>query len=387
MAWSPVAHRYWTAYERHGRQAAARPVSAAGVAGSPAARAAARTPEVGGRERVRVAERPHRDGLDGPRPEAGHGARAAPAPPASRCRRSGRCDRRPAPPPARRTRRAVIAAARGRAAAASAAGSGTAGSGRRRDRRPARRTRPPGGPRACAPRRSRPAGRAPRAARTPSASTVRGTRRPGALPTSGASARRRESRSAIATGSASRSSSRRHRLIALARSRRSVRRSWQLTWSGCGPQRDDAVAVRQPQGAPVGAVAPLLDAGHARSRPGGRTGCPAASGARNGSRSDSAPAAARGVAAAGPVAQLAGGEGEHLAHGVVERPDAREPGRERDVAHRQRGGLDQQPGGLRALGPGQGQRPGAELGQQLALDLPDAVAEAAREGRARRRGP
>ena len=39
------------------------------------------------------------------------------------------------------------------------------------------------------------------------------------------------------------------------------------------------------------------------------------------------------------------------------------------------GGLDEQPRGLGSLGPGEGERPGAELGVQLALDLARAVAE------------
>ena len=62
-------------------------------------------------------------------------------------------------------------------------------------------------------------------------------------------------------------------------------------------------------------------------------------------------------------------------------PDAREPRGERDVGHRQRGGLDEQPGGLRALGAGERERPGAEFGEQLPLDLPDAVAELPGEAR------
>ncbi len=44
MACSPVAHRYWTAYERQGRHPAACRLSAAGVAGRPSPFAAARTP-------------------------------------------------------------------------------------------------------------------------------------------------------------------------------------------------------------------------------------------------------------------------------------------------------------------------------------------------------
>ncbi len=63
-------------------------------------------------------------------------------------------------------------------------------------------------------------------------STVRGTRRPGALSTSGARTGSRRSWSSIATGSASRSSRRRQRLMATVRSRRSLRVRRQAMWSG-----------------------------------------------------------------------------------------------------------------------------------------------------------
>jgi hypothetical protein len=79
--------------------------------------------------------------------------------------------------------------------------------------------------------------------------------------------------------------------------------------------------------------------------------------------------------AAGAVPQLGGGQGEHVAHRVVEGTDAGEARGERDVGHRQRAGFDQQPGGLRALRPGQRQRPGSQLGEQLPLHLAHAVAE------------
>ena len=67
-----------------------------------------------------------------------------------------------------------------------------------------------------------------------SGSTVRGTRRPGLFPTSGASTGSSHSSSSTATGSASRSSNQRQRLIAVERSRRSVSVSRQSTWSGSG---------------------------------------------------------------------------------------------------------------------------------------------------------
>ena len=65
---------------------------------------------------------------------------------------------------------------------------------------------------------------------------------------------------------------------------------------------------------------------------------------------------------AAPPAQLGRGGGVDLADGVVELPDAGEPGGEGDVGEGQVGGLDQHPGGLGAPGPGQGERAGAELG-------------------------
>ena len=149
-------------------------------------------------------------------------------------------------------------------------------------------------------------------------------------------------------------------------------------WSGPGRSATIAVAVRQPQGPPVGAVPPFLHAGH-RGR-----GQVAEQAVRAAAAAGTAAAATAGwpqAAAAPPAPRLArrrssvGDSANTSAHRVVERPDAGEPGRERHVGHRQRGGLDQQPGGLRPLRPGQRQRPGAELGEQLPLDLPDAVAE------------
>ena len=91
-----------------------------------------------------------------------------------------------------------------------------------------------------------------------------------------------------------------------------------------GAQRDDAVAVRQPQGPAVGAVPPLLDARHA----GGDEV------AEQVVRAERLPvrqpqrdrARRRGRLALRPLPQLGRREGEHLADGVVERPDAAEPG-------------------------------------------------------------
>ena len=99
------------------------------------------------------------------------------------------------------------------------------------------------------------------------------------------------------------------------------------------------------------------------------------SGARNGSRSEIVPGRGGRRTSSGSAAQLGRREREDLLHGLVERPDAGEARGERDVGHRQLAGLDQQPRGLCALGAGERERAGAELGQQLALDLADAVAE------------
>src|SRR6185312_271105 len=78
--------------------------------------------------------------------------------------------------------------------------------------------------------------------------------------------------------------------------------------------------------------------------------------------------------APGP-AQLGRGHGEHGPDRVVELADAGEPGRDRHVGDPQAGGLQQQPRGLRALGPGHGHRAGADLGDQLPVQVPLAVAE------------
>ena len=75
------------------------------------------------------------------------------------------------------------------------------------------------------------------------------------------------------------------------------------------------------------------------------------------------------------AAQLGRRRREHLADRLVELADAREAGRERDLGERQRGRLDQQAGGLRALRAGERERPGAELGDELAVQVALAVAE------------
>ena len=72
-------------------------------------------------------------------------------------------------------------------------------------------------------------------------------------------------------------------------------------------------------------------------------------------------------AAGTPSPQLGRCGREHLAHRVVELADAGEPGAERDLRERQVGGLDEHPGGLGPLGAGQGDRAGADLGDELAV--------------------
>ena len=61
------------------------------------------------------------------------------------------------------------------------------------------------------------------------------------------------------------------------------------------------------------------------------------------------------------------------------------PGGEGDVGHRQVGGLDQQPRGLRPLRPGERQRADAELGDEQPVQLALGVAERGRPARGRRR--
>lgn len=102
------------------------------------------------------------------------------------------------------------------------------------------------------------------------------------------------------------------------------------------------------------------------------------SGARNGSRSDSAPnPRAGGPWRHGRAARSR--QREHLADGVVEGADTGEARRERDVPHRKGGRFDEEPRRLSALGPRQGEWAGAQFGVELALDLACAVAEPRRK--------
>ena len=64
-----------------------------------------------------------------------------------------------------------------------------------------------------------------------------------------------------------------------------------------------------------------------------------------------------------------------LAQGVVELPDAGEAGREGHVGEGQVGGLDQHARGLRPAGPGEGERAGAVLLGDHAVELARRVAQ------------
>lgn len=379
MGWASVAHRYWTAYARQGRHVAARAVSAEG-GGQPEPLRRPPDPQIRRQERVRVTERPHRDHLGGPRTEAGQRRELRPrrlpvAVEAERQRTVGqRRDQggqRGAPTARQGQRLRVQPGERLR-------GGEEVGQPAQRilDRLPVRgdqpgrvRTRRRGGDLLA---QHRPYGELRRVDRTghPAPGGLvheRGQQRVGAqllvdrlgvgvqvehpaAPTDGdgevAQVGQREPAADVV---------------------------------GLRGQGDDAGAVGQAQRATVGAVTPLLDPGD-----GGRGEVPeevvgVQRGPERQPQTDRPGDPGRGVPAAagldGPLPQLARGQGEDLADRVVEGPDGGEPGGEGHVAHRELGGLDEQSGGLGALGPGQGERTGPELGVQLPLDLAGRVAQ------------
>ena len=87
-------------------------------------------------------------------------------------------------------------------------------------------------------------------------------------------------------------------------------------------------------------------------------------------------AVARRSGRAGPCARSAVGESANTAWTVaLNWRTLGEPGGEGHLGHREGGGLDEHPGRLRTLGPGQGDRSGTDLGQQQALELAHPVAE------------
>ena len=88
----------------------------------------------------------------------------------------------------------------------------------------------------------------------------------------------------------------------------------------------------------------------------------------------------RGRAWSSPPTQLGRSAGAHLADRVVELADGGEPRRERDVAERQVGGLDQHTRGLRPLGAGQRERVRADLRLQHPLELAGGVADRSKSG-------
>ena len=78
--------------------------------------------------------------------------------------------------------------------------------------------------------------------------------------------------------------------------------------------------------------------------------------------------------------QSSGRLGEHLAHRVVELPDAGEARGKCDVRHRHRGALNEHPRGGGPVGPGQGEWSGADLftenPPELAWGVPEVLGQA-----------
>jgi hypothetical protein len=143
-------------------------------------------------------------------------------------------------------------------------------------------------------------------------------------------------------------------------------------------QLDDATAMRQAQAAPVGAVERLLDPGdrtqrEKREQSGGIQGSPV------GKPQDDCTAVLGGAVAPCAGADLAWRRREDLADRGVELAHALKARGERDLDDRDAGCLEQDPRGLRALRTGERERPGTDDGDELAVDVTLAVAEAAGE--------
>ena len=141
--------------------------------------------------------------------------------------------------------------------------------------------------------------------------------------------------------------------------------------------------VGEPEAAPVGAVGTRLDGGQRAGREelehrGRVEGAPAREaepdGLARGAVTCRPPPEGR---SGGTGAQPARGVGEDLAHRLVALAHAGESGGERDLRDREVGRLQQDAGGLAALGAGQGQRPGSHLGGDEAIELAGAVPETA----------
>ena len=143
---------------------------------------------------------------------------------------------------------------------------------------------------------------------------------------------------------------------------------------GTGVEVDGGLAVREEQGAAERRAVVRLDAGQQLGRQ--QVEQPPAGERLAGREAQHHRAGDRGTAPGGGLlAQLARGGGEDGAHGVVELPDAREAGRERDLGQLEVGRLDEGAGGVRALRAGQCLGAGADLGDEQAVQLALAVAE------------
>ena len=108
-------------------------------------------------------------------------------------------------------------------------------------------------------------------------------------------------------------------------------------------------------------------------RRGVRLGCPRG-GRLGGGRSGGGLDAGR-----GPSAEVGRSPGEDRADRLVELPDAREAGTQGDLCDREVGRLEENAGSLGALGPGEREGAGPDLGHQDAVELTLGVAEPAGE--------
>ena len=98
-------------------------------------------------------------------------------------------------------------------------------------------------------------------------------------------------------------------------------------------------------------------------------------GSRRARRSVIAPGSGRGRRLLASLPERGRGGREHGAHGVVELAQAPEAGPEGHLAEGEVGGLDEDPSGLRTLGPGERERAGTQLGDEEAVEVAGAVPE------------
>ncbi len=157
--------------------------------------------------------------------------------------------------------------------------------------------------------------------------------------------------------------------------------------AGNDPQPSHPGSVRKTDCSCVFGRGDHLDPGHRPRRRGNRRSGPGRSAAGT-AAAGTAPRTARPrrsrrsaavTPSRGPFPQHARRRVVDLEHRRVELADGGEPGRERDVAHRQHGRLDQNPGRPRPLRAGQRQRPRADLGREHPADLARRVAEPGRQ--------